>query len=439
MINSATQDHCLLCKVSRHKFVDCDEFKKLSPQERTNAMKRLHRCFTCLAPMHREPKTCRYRRRCLTCNKSHHRLLACALNNSTRDIPVESPRPSHLSLNAETPQFHANANSVSLPQDKKPNFKLSPSTYVELLGSDGTWHRAIALFDSGSDVTLIRRDMVKKLNLDRKPQQFKFGIAGGGYYSEDSAIVSLWIRRCDKHSSRFNISAVELSQPAHQLPGVNSEIFENYSFLEPIRKFIPEQPNDVDILIGFDYASLTTPLNYLQHIYEPTRNPTAAETQLGWYLFGPKNWSNVYLNEITNIQFIQTRDDLKQMYSLYESELSGVKPSKLCACSDNAIIKSNFIRHVKNTIHQTEDDIASSFDSERKAVYVKQNVEKILSTGKFSVKGWHSNSLADEFPTDVETDVLGHVWNKSSDTFAPKVIHLNTKARLTKRLILSAI
>ena len=62
-----------------------------------------------------------------------------------------------------------------------------------------------------------------------------------------------------------------------------------------------------------------------------------------------------------------------------------------------------------------------------------------MSTGKFSVKGWHSNSLADEFPADVEADVLGHVWNKSSDTFAPKVILLNTKARLTKRLILSAI
>ena len=85
------------------------------------------------------------------------------------------------------------------------------------------------------------------------------------------------------------------------------------------------------------------------------------------------------------------------------------------------------------------DDIATSFDSERKAVYAKQNVEKILSTGKFSVKGWHSNSLAGEFPADEETDVLGHVWNKSSDTFALKIIPLNTKARLTKRLILSAI
>ena len=74
VINSATQDHCLLCKVSRHKFVDCDELKKLSPQEQTNAIKRLHRCFTCLAPMHREPKTCRYRCRCLT---FRNHIIAC--------------------------------------------------------------------------------------------------------------------------------------------------------------------------------------------------------------------------------------------------------------------------------------------------------------------------------------------------------------------------
>ena len=75
--------------------------------------------------MHREPKTCRYRRRCLTCNKSHHRLLACALNNLTRDIPVESLRPSHLSLNAEAPELHTNTHSVSLCQDKKPNFNIA--------------------------------------------------------------------------------------------------------------------------------------------------------------------------------------------------------------------------------------------------------------------------------------------------------------------------
>ena len=60
------------------------------------------------------------------------------------------------------------------------------------------------------------------------------------------------------------------------------------------------------------------------------------------------------MNEITHIQYIRTGDDQNQMRSLYESELSAVKPSKLCACSDNVIIESNFIRHVKSTIHQID-------------------------------------------------------------------------------------
>ena len=101
------------------------------------------------------------------------------------------PRPHHLSLNSEAPEFHATSNSVSLPQDTKPNFKFSSSTYVELLGSDGTWDKGVALFDSGGDVILIRHNMMKKLNLDRKLQQFKFGIAGRGYCSKNSEIVSL--------------------------------------------------------------------------------------------------------------------------------------------------------------------------------------------------------------------------------------------------------
>ena len=334
VIHSATQDHCLLCKVSRHKFVDCDEFKKLSPQERTDAMKRFHRCFTCLAPMHREPKTCHYRRRYLTCNKSHHRLLACALNNSTRDIPMESPRPSHLSLNAEAPEFHANANSVSLPQDKKPNFKFSPSTYVELLGSDGTWHRAVALFDSGSDVTLIRRDIVKKLNLDRKPQQFKFGIAGGGYCCENSALVSLWIRRYDKKASRFNIQAFELETPAHKTPKLENQFFEDNHFLKPIGKFIPKEAEDVDILLGFDYADVMAPTSYLTPPDPAEKYPQAAETALGWYIFGSSATRTIEEDStLPRVQFLKSEElDIRRWY---ESDICGVKPTQICNCKEN--------------------------------------------------------------------------------------------------------
>ena len=46
---------------------------------------------------------------------------------------------------------------------------------------------------------------------------FKFGIAGGGYSSK-IFVISLWIRRRDKHAFRFNISAVELSQLEQRSP-----------------------------------------------------------------------------------------------------------------------------------------------------------------------------------------------------------------------------
>ena len=103
---------------------------------------------------------------------------------------------------------------------------------------------------------MIRRDIVKKLNLNRKPQQFKFGIAGGGYCCENSALVSLWIRRYDKKASRFNIQAFELEKPAHKTPKLENQFFEDNHFLKPIGKFIPKEAEDVDILLGFDYADL---------------------------------------------------------------------------------------------------------------------------------------------------------------------------------------
>ena len=56
-----------LCKQSCHRFVDCAMFLKYTPQQRTEAICRLKKCFTCLAPMHRASQDCRYRRRCVSC------------------------------------------------------------------------------------------------------------------------------------------------------------------------------------------------------------------------------------------------------------------------------------------------------------------------------------------------------------------------------------
>ena len=67
------------------------------------------------------------------------------------------------------------------------------------------------------------------------------------------------------------------------------------------------------------------------------------------------------------------------------------------------------------------DDIAFSVNNEHEAIKIKKEVNTILSSGKFSVKGWHSNSkLVDEFSDTAATDVLGHVWDKQLDLLKVK-------------------
>ena len=83
------------------------------------------------------------------------------------------------------------------------------------------------------------------------------------------------------------------------------------------------------------------------------------------------------------------------------------------------------------------DDLATSFSSDTQAIQVKQNIDSILQSGKFAVKGWHSNSpLVDELCKTPQTEILGHCWNKTSDNFRPN-FDINLPELVTKRSILS--
>ena len=86
------------------------------------------------------------------------------------------------------------------------------------------------------------------------------------------------------------------------------------------------------------------------------------------------------------------------------------------------------------------DDLATSFPSINEALLERQNINTILQGGKFSVKGWHSKSAqVDEFPESIKTDILGHLWNKSTTEFRPNFDIDLIQIPVTKRSILSAV
>ena len=71
---------------------------------------------------------------------------------------------------------------------------------------------------------------------------------------------------------------------------------------------------------------------------------------------------------------------------------------------------------------------------------MKSELNIILSSGKFAVKGWHSNIKdVDEFPDERFTDVLGLHWNKGLDVFQVKVPTFAAPKVITKRTMLSCI
>ena len=145
-----------------------------------------------------------------------------------------------------------------------------------------------------------------------------------------------------------------MSKPAHKTPCLEEEFFEKHSYLEPIKNFVPLKSKDVDILLGYDYANLMQPHAYLKHPDFSAELPQAAETLLGWYVFGANtNTQNGVIDDHLSVQFVRTESENIRQW--YEADVCGVKPTQICACSEKQIIESQFIKHVQKTIHKTDE------------------------------------------------------------------------------------
>ena len=82
------------------------------------------------------------------------------------------------------------------------------------------------------------------------------------------------------------------------------------------------------------------------------------------------------------------------------------------------------------------DDIVTSTESQHDAMLLKEQLNVILSKGKFAVKGWHSNcSFVDEFPDETLTTVLGHDWDKHHDTLRPNFPDIDARKLLTNKIL----
>ncbi|XP_068200620.1 uncharacterized protein [Palaemon carinicauda] len=87
------------------------------------------------------------------------------------------------------------------------------------------------------------------------------------------------------------------------------------------------------------------------------------------------------------------------------------------------------------------DDVIESFDKSELAIAAMDQVDRILEKGSFRIKEWHSNDPSvDRCPEDKQTRVLGHVWDKVTDSLAIQLDKFREEfSKLTKRKVASLI
>ena len=162
------------------------------------------------------------------CGKLHHTMLASVPQSPSQAKSITSLGPAM--LNAEGSKFKPKSHSMRCASQLEKTVIFSPTTIVGLLNSNRGRHKAITLFDPGSDITLVKPGTAKMLKLDRTHYIFKFGTAGECYCCKKAVIavkkiVSYWILRYNQPSLHSTFTDIELEKPAHNVSKLYNTIF----------------------------------------------------------------------------------------------------------------------------------------------------------------------------------------------------------------------
>ena len=82
------------------------------------------------------------------------------------------------------------------------------------------------------------------------------------------------------------------------------------------------------------------------------------------------------------------------------------------------------------------DDITHSEPNDENAAKAIEETDNILSKGKFSIKVWNSNSVTVNRNPEIIVNILGHQWNKDTDTIILKFKDMENVGEFTKRIAL---
>ncbi|XP_073942509.1 uncharacterized protein [Choristoneura fumiferana] len=267
---------CLHCG-DNHMLFRCDQFRKLSTQQRLNRVETLKLCKNCLKPNHTDSQ-CSSAFKCFICQLRHHTLLHVDSSVNSSGSATHMPAPP---APARTPHVELNHHASSA----------SSCTYTVVLGTAvvhvtdaiGSQQPCRILIDSGAQSNFISVDCLQRLGLSTRKCPYNiYGLAGENVktFGMTSCIVS------PRHneSPKFFIDAIILPKITSDLPTAHIpvNIVENYDNLflaDPT--FYQRSPIDI-ILSGDIFPHIYTG----NKIFFNSNMPTALNSVFGYVITG---------------------------------------------------------------------------------------------------------------------------------------------------------
>lgn len=263
-ISTKFKTECIFCKGSNHYIQNCNDFLKLSTQDRLNQLKNRKLCLNCLRGFH-TINNC-LAGHCKKCTQKHN-------TNLHNDFQVNS--------NPERPTTSSN-NAFSATSSIASDNILLSTALVQIKNSKGYFQTCRVLLDSGSQSNFITEDTCKRLGL----KTFPVSISVSGIVQTPFQIK----QRCNitvvsmHNSFKADISCLLLPTINKGLPFQSFDL-SNLNIPSNLRLADPglSVSSKIDILIGAEWFYNLLCIG--QFRLGPNL-PTLQKTVLGWVVSG---------------------------------------------------------------------------------------------------------------------------------------------------------
>ncbi|XP_073824972.1 uncharacterized protein isoform X1 [Musca autumnalis] len=345
--STSQQIQCIFCK-GQHKIYDCRRFLNLNVQDRWKQIKQIRACFSCLNIGH-ITRDCRRSRLCPIegCQRRHNKLL----HEGAPCVPSIQPS------NCES-ESQQNVLSCSSEVNKKLLFRVLP---VTLYGNNCRMD-VYALFDDGSSITMMDKDIAEKIGIRGKSCSLNIQWFGGRSAKEPVTSFNVKVSGVNKKSCHLmkNVYAVSnLNLPMQSLNQKEIEAaFKNNQnpAVKPYSNIVPK------LLIGLDNAFLGLPTITN---FKDLSGPFACNTELGWVVFGPCKSISSSQSSCLFVSVEEDRHVHKMVEDYFNIDSMGVRAAPLIESDDDI--------RAKEILHESTKRVGNRFQTG--LLWKNENVE----------------------------------------------------------------